>query len=473
VGIIAAISSHAAADPNRIACQGPGFRITYRELVDRVEAAAAALSDAGIDATRRVGVMIANEQDHLVACLGLLRVGAWQITLASHDTPVLRERIAERADLDTCIVCDASEVPAELRTITWPPPQRTGTLADAAEGGILLRTSGTTGDINLVPFSSGDILMQAQRQPEYRNGRLLRPAGIEHNNSKRHRLYCLGMGGTNVFAPAGAYSLAEFCHSQNVTCVDIALMHAAELIAARQPGAFGAVDFRVSGSGMPWPSRQRFIAAVSERLYVRYGATEIGSVSLCRPGEHSEDEGAGIPVPGVTVEIVDEQGQALQAGELGHIRLKAPGIATHYYKGPEQTAKRFRDGWFWPGDMGVLRADGSLVVKGRADDMMILNGLNIFPSEIERVLEQHPAVAVAAAVGLPSRIHGQIPVAVIELRSGESVTPADLQVFARERLALRTPRRILVVEQLPRNSQGKIRRRDLLELFASPTSVRQ
>lgn len=472
MGIIAAIASHAAADPNRIACEGPGWRITYGELIDRVEAAAAAFADAGIDATRRVGLMIASEQDHLVASLGLLRLGAWQITLASHDTPVLRERIAERADLDTCIVFDTSEVPTGLRTITWPPPQRTGTLADTAEGGILLRTSGTTGDINLVPFSSGDILMQAQRQPEYVRCRLLRPAGIENNNSKRHRLYCLAMGGTNVFGPEGAYSLAEFCHSQNVTCVDIALMHAAELIAAKQTGAFGAVDFRVSGSGMPWLSRQRFLASVSERLFVRYGATEIGTIALCRPGEHGEDETAGRPMPDVTVEIVDETGATLPAGELGHIRLKAPGVATHYFKGPEQTAKRFRDGWFWPGDMGVLRADGRLVVKGRADDMMILNGLNIFPSEIERVLEQHPAVAVAAALGLPSRIHGQIPVAVIELRKGMSVDLSALQVFARERLALRTPRRIIVVERLPRNSQGKLRRRDLTELFNPPGSAR-
>jgi len=143
----------------------------------------------------------------------------------------------------------------------------------------------------------------------------------------------------------------------------------------------------------------------------------------------------------------------------------ASGMATGYVDNPSQTAQRFRDGWFYPGDVGTLRGDGQLIVQGRRDDMIVLNGLNIFPAEIERVLERHPSVAEAAALPLPSTVHGQIPVAAVVLRAGESVTAAELRRFCHQHLGLRTPRRVLVLDQLPKNSQGKTMKRDLANAF--------
>jgi long-chain acyl-CoA synthetase len=140
-------------------------------------------------------------------------------------------------------------------------------------------------------------------------------------------------------------------------------------------------------------------------------------------------------------------------------------MATGYLGNPEATARRFRDGWFWSGDMGFLRSDGQLVINGRADDMMILNGVNIFPVEIERVLERHPAVLIAAALPIPSKVHGQIPVAAVELREGHAIGSVELQSYAREHLALRAPRRVLIMVALPRNSQGKIMRREIAQAF--------
>ncbi len=183
------------------------------------------------------------------------------------------------------------------------------------------------------------------------------------------------------------------------------------------------------------------------------------------PGEHDEAESVGRPLPGVELEVLDANGAGVAAGSPGQIRLRAAGMATGYVGNPSETARRFRNGWFYPGDMGTLRADGSLIVHGRQDDMMILNGLNIFPTEIERLLERHPAVKVAAALPLASRAHGQIPVAAVELRPEATCTALELQAFAREHLALRAPRRILILPALPRNSQGKILRREISLAF--------
>jgi acyl-coenzyme A synthetase/AMP-(fatty) acid ligase len=308
--------------------------------------------------------------------------------------------------------------------------------------------------------------VQAARNAEYIDGRLLRPASIEHNNSKRHRLYCAAMGGTNVFRPEGAYDLVAFCRQTNVTTLDLALMQAADLASLPRSG-LERVDVRVSGSAIPFEVRSRIEQNVTRRLYVRYGSTESGTVSFAGPGEHDAEESVGQVVDGLELEIVSDAGLPLAVGEAGHIRMRGEGIAGGYFEGPEQTGRRFRDGWYWPGDLGSVRADGSLRILGRADDMINLNGINIFPSEIERVLEQHTDVRVAAALPLASAIHGQIPVAAVERRDGGLVTDRELVAYAREHLALRAPRRIIIVEQLPRNSQGKIVRRELAALFSS------
>jgi acyl-coenzyme A synthetase/AMP-(fatty) acid ligase len=106
-----------------------------------------------------------------------------------------------------------------------------------------------------------------------------------------------------------------------------------------------------------------------------------------------------------------------------------------------------------------------LHVHGRIDDMMIMNGINIFPTEIERVLEAHPAVEAAAAFPIASRVHGQIPIAAVELRAGCTCTPAELLGHARDQLGLRAPRRVEILAALPRNAQGKVVRREIAGSF--------
>ena len=152
-------------------------------------------------------------------------------------------------------------------------------------------------------------------------------------------------------------------------------------------------------------------------------------------------------------------------GDTGEIGIKASGMVSGYFDNEAQTASRFRDGWFYPGDLGYIREDGCLVVQGRKDEMITMNGLNIFPKEIEAVLESHPDVAFAAAFPIPSRIHGDIPVAVIELRSSRGVQPEDVTKWANQFLGLKTPKKIIACQKMPRNSQGKILKSELIQLF--------
>ena len=172
-------------------------------------------------------------------------------------------------------------------------------------------------------------------------------------------------------------------------------------------------------------------------------------------------DNVGVLEAGVEVRIVDERGTPLPPGEIGEIRIRAPGMATGYHDDPVATARHFRDGWFQPGDMASRTREGWLCVHGRVDDMMILNSINIFPAEIERVLERHASVRAAAAFPIASPTHGQIPAAAVELREGSACTAAELLAYARSELGVRAPRRVEILAALPRNPQGKVLKREI------------
>lgn len=440
---------------------------SYAALTGRVEAACEQLRAQGIGPEAMVGVTLADEAEHLVATLALLAAGARQIVLATHDPVAMRVQLAARVGLTHLLAGAGVPVLDGVTRVDWPCIGAAPTGAPPAgplTGTLVLRTSGTTGDLNLVAFDEAQIAAQAARHGDYRDERLLRLASIEHNNSKRHRLYCVWAGGSNVFRPANAEWVA-FALAHRITCLDISRMHAADLAGSPEAHRLAAVKLRTGGSAVPIGVRRAVLERATRQLYVRYAATECGAIAMAVPGDHDADESAGRPLPGVELQVVGPDGGALPSGETGEIRLRAPGMAIRYLDNPSQTALRFRDGWFHPGDVGLLRDDGQLVVQGRRDDMIVLNGLNIFPAEIERVLERHPAVAEAAALPLASRVHGQIPVAAVVLQTGDTVTAGELRRYCHQHLGLRAPRRVLVIERMPKNSQGKTLKRQLLEQF--------
>lgn len=469
------LRAHASARADHPAVVSDRLEWTYRELLAEVHARATAWREAGIDHRATVGVRLDDEAWHLVATLALLAVGARQIVLASHDARSLQVQIATQVGVTHVLAADAASALPGTAWLAWPRtadvacvppcalPPATGTAL------LYLKTSGTTGRMNIVAFADMQIAAQSARHADYRDERLLRLASIEHNNSKRHRLYSVWAGGTNVFRPRG-HDIVDFVRRAGVTCLDISRMHAADLAASAPSTALAAVTLRTGGSAVPWSVRRAVIERVTARLCVRYAATECGTIAMALPGDHDSDETSGRLLPGVELQIVDADDRALPVGCAGEIRLRAAGMATSYLNDAPQSARRFRHGWFYPGDVGCLRTDGQLIVHGRTDDMIVMNGLNIFPAEIERVLEAHPAVAEAAAFPVPSAVHGQIPVAAVQLHPDTRISAIELQAYSREHLGLRSPRRIVVLACLPKSPQGKVLKSQLVDSL-QPSAV--
>jgi len=212
-----------------------------------------------------------------------------------------------------------------------------------------------------------------------------------------------------------------------------------------------------------------------------YGQTEApASISYLPPAEHFQagdlagDErlsSAGRPGPLIRVEIMDDDGQVLTAGETGEICVRGDLVMKGYYKAPELTAQTIVDGWLHTGDIGHLDADGYLHITDRKKDMIISGGFNIYPSEVEQVIWSHPKVQDCAVIGVPDPDWGEAVKAFVELNPGETVTAEELIALCKNALgSVRTPKSVEFVEGLPRSPIGKVLKKDIRDRYWSGTS---
>jgi len=193
-----------------------------------------------------------------------------------------------------------------------------------------------------------------------------------------------------------------------------------------------------------------------------YGCTESGAVISVNPPGASRPGSVGLPIPGYQVAIRDDDDADVPAGGEGEICVRADGVMAGYWNSPAETAETLRGGWLHTGDIGRQDADGYLYVVDRKKDLILRGGFNIFPRDVEDVLLQHPAVAMAAVVGRPDERLGEEVVAFVSLRPGGQATPAEITGFARERLAAhKYPREVTILDAVPLTSVGKLDRKAL------------
>jgi long-chain acyl-CoA synthetase len=193
-----------------------------------------------------------------------------------------------------------------------------------------------------------------------------------------------------------------------------------------------------------------------------YGLTETAALISTSPPDRIKPGSVGQPVPGCTVEILDDEGRPLPPGQPGEVCCRSPGVMQGYWSSPDATAEALRGGWLHTGDIGYLDEDGYLFIVDRKKDLIIRGGFNVYPRDVEDALVGHPLVELAAVVGRPDPRHGEEVVAFVSLRDGATLTPDELIAWSRERIGgYKYPREVHVVDSVPLTPVGKIDRKAL------------
>ena len=215
-------------------------------------------------------------------------------------------------------------------------------------------------------------------------------------------------------------------------------------------------------------THRQFQDRTGHRILERYGMTET-NMTTSNPYDGARRAGTvGPPLPGVELKITDSAGAPVPQGQPGMIEVRGPNVFHGYWRMPEKTAEELRpDGFFITGDIGVMDADGYVSIVGRQKDLIITGGFNVYPKEVELLLDEQPGVLESAVIGVPHPDFGEAVVAVVVAAPGAAPDPAALSAALRDRLAaFKRPKHIALLPELPRNTMGKVQKNLLRQDFA-------
>ncbi len=331
----------------------------------------------------------------------------------------------------------------------------------------ILYTSGTTGRSKGAMLSHGNLISNAATLKDLWGWQpddvLIHILPIYHVHGLFVALHGALLAGAGVlfhrnFDPAAV--IADFARATVLMGVPT---HYTRLIDA--PGLTRAATrpmrLFISGSApLPAEAHERFAAKTGQRILERYGMTETGMITS-NPCDGERVAGTvGFPLPKVSVRLRDGSGQPVELGEPGVLEVRGPNVFKGYWRNPEKTAQEFRDGrWFVTGDVATRDSEGRITLVGRAKDLIIGGGLNIYPKEIEEAIDALPGVVESAVIGVPHPDLGEAVVAIVAREPGANIGEADiLAALATELARFKQPRRVFITDSLPRNAMGKVQK---------------
>ncbi len=491
MSLVRSMFKNALLSPRRVAVVDDRQQYTFAQIA----VGAFYVADAIEQATERkhVGIMLPTSGAFPIALLATWILGRVAVPLnylLSRDE--LAHVIAD-SDIDTVITADVmlehlgrEMIPAGINVLgfesvdftgfptpRWPAARREDELA------VLLYTSGTSGKPKGVMLTHGNLRTNVDAG--------IRHAGLTEADAflgVLPQFHSFGLTaltlipmrlGTKViytarFVPRRLISLIRK-HKPDVFMAVPSMYGALLSVKSAKPEDFASIRLPISG-GEPLPRtvfeacQQRF----GLHIYEGYGLTETSPITHWSTPHQYKPHSVGTSVPGVHTYILDENEQPLPPEREGEIAIAGPNVMAGYYKQPQLTAEVIRYitlpgvnervRVFKTGDMGRVDHNGFLFITGRKKEMLIIGGENVFPREIEEIINKHPAVHAAAVVGQQDDVRGEVPIAFVELEDEQPFDEQQVRAFCREHLApYKVPRRITVVDELPRSPTGKILRR--------------
>jgi malonyl-CoA/methylmalonyl-CoA synthetase len=469
--------------------------VTGRELEDAAARYAAALHDAGLNAGDRLAVQVEKSLENVFVYLGCLRLGAIYMPLNTAYQPA--EISYFLGDATPTVMVAAPERRASLEAIASAAGVATlltlgasgdGTLAEGAakaqpfvdvrdceddDLAVICYTSGTTGRSKGAMITHDNLISNAAALVglwEFTDkDALLHALPLYHIHGLFVALHCAFFSGAKILLLPKFDGQVVDALAKSTVMMGVPTFYTRLLADGRlDRDRVKTVRLFISGSAPLLPDTfAEFEARTGHRILERYGMTETQMISS-NPLHGDRHPGTvGLPLPGVEVRIADEHGLAVPIAEIGVIEVRGPNVCKGYWQMPAKTEAEIRpDGFFITGDLGLLEPDGYVRIVGRAKDLIISGGLNVYPKEIEEAIDALPGVAESAVFGVPHPDFGEVVMAAVVAKPGASVTEAALITALREQLAaFKTPKKILLVPELPRNAMSKVQKVVLRQQF--------
>lgn len=485
---------HFPADLDRTFIERPdGSTLSYADLLDRSGRVARVLQELGVKPGDRVAAQVEKSAEALMLYLGSLRAGAVYLPLnTAYTAGEIRYFLGDAEP--TLFVCGpghAAEMKALGAELGVPQvetlgEQGEGSLTDRVEAATaagvdvprgrddlaaILYTSGTTGRSKGAMLSHGNLASNAATLRDAwaftADDRLLHALPIFHT----HGLFVatnitLMAGGSMIFLPRFDLETMIRLLPKATAMMGVPTFY------TRLLGHSGFtrdlvrhVRLFVSGSApLSAETHKEFSARTGHAILERYGMTET-NMNTSNPYDGERIPGSvGLPLPGVELRVTDpETGAVLPQGEIGMIEVRGPNVFKGYWRMPEKTKAEFRDDEFFiTGDLGYVDNRGYVYISGRGKDLIISGGFNVYPAEVEGVIEALPGVAECAVIGVPHPDFGEGVVAVVVPKAGAALDERQMLTALGSELAkYKLPKRIFVASDLPRNAMGKIQKNAL------------
>ncbi|MFM2295415.1 MAG: hypothetical protein RLZZ350_1828 [Verrucomicrobiota bacterium] len=482
-----AFATSAQKNSTQIALCWGDREFTYAELLAQAQGVTARLqTEFAVQPGDRVALWVKNCPEFIPAVFGILGAGAVVVPINNFFKPAEVAFIVRDAGANV-IISDASLAEAQTKVLADQPTLKLFKVEEFAELetrnqkpetpprsesdlAAMLYTSGTTGHPKGAMLTHGNFLHNVASCVQALDVRasdrvvVVLPQFHSFMFTVGTLLPVLSGAGIVLVKTLSPFKnvLEEIARHRGTILPSVPAFYRTILAVAE----FGKLPLRLCVSGgapLPVEVFNEFTRKFPFPLREGYGPTESSPVATVNPIYGVNKPGSiGVPIPNVELSIRDDSGRELPLGETGEICIRGGNVMHGYWNQPEETAKVLRDGWLYTGDVGRGDADGYFYITDRKKDMVLVNGINVYPREIEEVIHQFPGVKETAVIGVPDARKGEQPLAFVAELDGATVDEKALLQFIRERLAdYKVPRRVVLLPALPRNATGKILKTEL------------
>ncbi|MDR6999176.1 long-chain-fatty-acid--CoA ligase [Neobacillus niacini] len=488
----------ASKSPESIAYIFEHQSVTYKELNQQVERFTAGLAAQGIRKGDGVALLLGNCPEFLISYYGILRLGAFAIPMnplysQGEISYILDNSQAKAVIAHVSVEPKLSDVNKQLKNLklviytdtenqewTWEHLMQIGNPSfesppiEQEDLAVILYTSGTTGKPKGAMLSHRNLASNAESISNL----------LEINDKDRvvavlpmFHVFCMTVclnapiacGATVLIQPKfSPLDVVSTIRERNATVFAGVPTMYNFLIQLPEASAEDFLSIRLcisGGASIPFELLQKFESKFNVFILEGYGLSETAPLVTINPLKGIRKPGSiGLNIPAVKSKVVDEYGKEVLRGEVGELVVQGPNVMRGYVRMPEATSTALKDGWFYTGDLATMDEEGYIYIVDRKKDMIIVGGYNVYPREVEEVLYQHPAVIEAAVVGVPDGAYGESVKAIVVVKD-EQITMNDIIQFCQDRLVkYKIPKKVEFFKELPKNSTGKILRRELRQL---------